>query len=153
MQFTITRRQLGTTHVCYIDDEDVGKLAGRKWHIQQIRATFYVASRRVYLHNVIGGALPPGYTWDHINGDGLDNRKENLRPATHAEQMQNKRSYRGSSSVFRGVNWWASRRKWRAQCTLNGRLYHLGLFSDEAEAGAVAAAFRAAHMPFAVPGR
>ena len=154
MQFTITRRHVGTTHVCYIDDDDAEKLAGRKWRIHPSSQTCYVwtgtGNRSVFLHNVIGGALPPGYTWDHINGDGLDNRKENLRPATHAQQMQNQRSNKGSTSVFRGVYWHAAARKWRALCGLNGKKYDLGLFEDEAEAGAAAAAFRAEHMPFSV---
>ena len=158
MQFTITRRRIGTTHVCHIDDEDAEKLAGRTWRIHPSRhSVLYVVAgdgpSRARLHNVIGGALPPGYTWDHINGDGLDNRKANLRPATHAQQGQNHRSHGDSASVFRGVYWYAASRKWQAQCKLNGKKYHLGYFEDEAEAGAVAAAFRSEHMPFAVEGR
>lgn len=53
MQFTITRKHLGTTHVVYIDDEDAEKLAGRRWGVRTGHATFYVygGRGRANLHN------------------------------------------------------------------------------------------------------
>lgn len=85
---------------------------------------------------------------DHINRDKLDNRRGNLRVATDAESAQNKGSYRGSSSAYRGVYWHADSQKWKAAVRLNGRKHYLGAFDDEAEAAEVARAFRAVHMPY-----
>jgi hypothetical protein len=72
---------------------------------------------------------------DHVNGDGLDNRRSNLRVCTHAENARNQSSRtRMSTSRFRGVVWAKDRRKWRAMIGDNGRTVHLGNFTDEIEA-------------------
>jgi AP2 domain/HNH endonuclease len=71
---------------------------------------------------------------DHINGNGLDNRRTNLRPATSAENARNRRSQRGSSSPYKGVSWIRSRRNWRANLRVGDRLIHLGSYTDPADA-------------------
>jgi hypothetical protein len=84
---------------------------------------------------------------DHKNRNRLDNRRENLRVVTSAENAQNlERNY--GRSRHRGVAWHKVTKKWRAVVRLDGRQHHLGYFDDEDEAGAVASAFRAQHMPF-----
>lgn len=85
---------------------------------------------------------------DHVNFDKLDHRRSNLRIVTNAQNCQNKRVRIGTSSKYRGVTWWARMEQWHAQAFLGGKSYHLGYFADEDEAGAVAAAWRAEHMPF-----
>lgn len=67
---------------------------------------------------------------DHINGDGLDNRRENLRICTHAENTRNKRMLGANTSGFKGVSWHKGDRKFRAQITVNKRKIHLGNFDD-----------------------
>lgn len=69
---------------------------------------------------------------DHKNGDGLDNRRCNLRIATHAQNSQNQRKQLGErSSRFKGVskNW--NRESWRAQICDNGTRKYLGYFKTE----------------------
>lgn len=106
---------------------------------------------RIYMHReVLGlGTRTLDNETDHINGDGLDNRRCNLRVVTHAQNMQNRPRHRGSASQYRGV--WLDKRQmvWRAEVNLNGKRYRLGSFRSEDEAGAVVADWRVEHMPFA----
>jgi hypothetical protein len=69
---------------------------------------------------------------DHINGDGLDNRKSNLRTATHRQNAWNSRAY--GKSKYKGI--WQVREtgKWCARIKVNGKVRNLGRFSDEVEA-------------------
>ena len=87
---------------------------------------------------------------DHINRVKLDNRRNNLRPATRDEQMQNIPARRGASSAYRGVRWFARDKKWQATVSHDGRQKHLGYFHSELEAAKVARAARARLMPYAV---
>ncbi len=84
----------------------------------------------IRMHNFITG-------WrfvDHINGDGLDNRRANLRPATHASNNRNRGGTRLNTSGYKGVTWHKRGRKWMAQIHHKGKHYHLGLFTDLTEA-------------------
>lgn len=83
----------------------------------------------VLLHKLI---FPEAEEVDHRNGNGLDNRRENLRPATHRQNLANQRPQVGRSSRFKGVSWDVGRSKWRAYIDKPQR--HLGRFSDEIEA-------------------
>ncbi len=69
---------------------------------------------------------------DHINGDRLDNRPENLREATQAEQQQNTKRRKDNSSGFTGVR--KSLRKWQALIAINGKRKHLGNFDTPEQA-------------------
>jgi hypothetical protein len=141
-----------------VDDEDAC-LAERQWHLNKgaARSFFYVGGVWVprYMHRVILDVAEPRVLVDHINGDKLDNRRENLRFATTAENAQNRhrRQSTNPSSVYRGVTFHGEKGKWVARARLNGKLHHLGYFSDEHEAGAVVAAWRRDHMPFSPDAR
>ena len=71
---------------------------------------------------------------DHVNHDGLDNRRRNLRPVTPAQNSANRRPNRDHSSAFKGVGWEKDSRRWRASMRVNGRLISLGRFADESDA-------------------
>lgn len=66
---------------------------------------------------------------DHINGNGLDNRKENLRFVTHRQNMQNQ--HRQKTSVFPGVCFDKRVGRWASQIRVNGKLKHFGSFTSE----------------------
>lgn len=85
---------------------------------------------------------------DHRNGDGLDNRRANLRVVTRAQNAQNVVARIGTSSRYRGVSWDHERRAWRARVTVGGRVYRLGRWQSEDEAAHATASFRLAHMPY-----
>lgn len=93
-----------------------------------VYARAIVGDRRKLLHNHITG-------WpmcDHVNGDGLDNRRANLRPATRSQNMANRRKGSGASR-FKGVYIHAPGR-WKAQIRIGGKHTYLGLFDREEDA-------------------
>lgn len=106
-------------------------------------------SRQIFLHREITG-LKHGdkREVDHINGDKLDNRRENLRVVTRAQNGQNVASQRNASSSHRGVSFYKQTNCWVAFCGVNGQKVHLGYHKTELEAAKAASAFRAQHLPF-----
>lgn len=86
----------------------------------------------VAMHRLIMNA-PEGSLVDHINGDGLDNRRENLRLATQSENLRNRRKYKGSSKYL-GVGWNKWRGVWVATVGYENRVLNLGTFKTEEEA-------------------
>lgn len=126
--------------VALVDDEDFDYLSQYKWCAHKGRNNIFYAVRNVRnkkgatmfkMHSVIIGT-PSGMDTDHINGDGLDNRKTNLRVVTRRQNIQN--LHIPKSSKYPGVTWNKNTRKWRALIRISDRLCHLGLFTDEDEA-------------------
>jgi hypothetical protein len=127
-----------------VDAADERILSEYKWWPQWNEGpqTYYATAHarlpgsraKVSLHRLLLNARP-GQQIDHRNGNGLDNRRSNLRPATPPQNAFNTRSRRGSSSIFRGVNWHTARSKWQVGIRINNRRRHLGYFANEAEAG------------------
>ena len=87
----------------------------------------------ISLHRVITGAKP-GQCVDHVDGNGLNNQRANLRLATTSQNAINRGPQRDNTSGFKGVYWYKHDGKWRAQIRVNGKGYVLGCFSDPAEA-------------------
>lgn len=86
--------------------------------------------KRVFLHRLI--AEPPaGMLVDHINGDSLDNRRDNLRCCTHRQNSQNMRKYSGKHR-FKGIR--QEGRRWRAEIRREGRTQHIGTFDNDVDA-------------------
>lgn len=86
-----------------------------------------------YFHREILG-FPTGEI-DHKNGDGLDNRRENLRVCSRLENNRNQRkSKRPLTSKYKGVSWDKKSKKWLAHISIMNKCKYLGVFSDEWEA-------------------
>lgn len=117
-----------------------GHLNGNGYVYVRIEGVLYLAHRLVWL---IHYDQWPKDQIDHINGDRVDNRIENLREATNAENHQNKSSRINSSSRFVGVHWEPRYGKWQAQITLNGKQKYLGSFHTEESAAAAYAEAKA----------
>ena len=83
------------------------------------------------VHDVVweqfNGKKPKGFQIDHINGNKLDNRIENLRLATYAENQWNAKTRVDNKSGVKGVSWHKATQKWRAQIKQNKVLYDLGV--------------------------
>jgi hypothetical protein len=91
-----------------------------------------------------------GLQVDHINGNGLDNRKANLRICTPSQNGCNRNRISRSQSGFKGVRWLKERCNWRAEIGLYSRHYNLGSFSSAIEAAlAYDKAARELHGEFA----
>lgn len=124
-------------HVTLIDDEDFNLISDYKWYAS-ITKDGHVYAKNIYkrkslfLHRVISKAKK-GDIVDHINGNTLDNRKENLRVTTHSENAFNSRNKKGRFP--RGIYKYDNRNKpWFAQIHKEGVRYCLGYFYTEREA-------------------
>lgn len=71
---------------------------------------------------------------DHINRDTLDNRRENLRLATHSQNAINRGKHRDNTSGYKGVSWFKRDQKWKAQIVTNRKHTYLGLFDNPIDA-------------------
>jgi hypothetical protein len=123
-----------------------GKVAGtverRGYRRITINAKLYWAHRLAWLY--VHGEMPENDI-DHIDGDPLNNRIENLRDVSHADNGKNaKRPARNTSGVV-GVVWDSCNRKWRAQITVNQKNMHIGRYIDKADAIAARAAAEVRH--------
>ena len=128
-----------------VDESDFESCMQKKWR----RTAGYAShgSRSLYMHRFLVGV--PGLTVDHINGDKLDNRRSNLRLATNAEQQQNKRARKDSTTGRRGV-YHTPYGKFYVQVTIGGVVHHGGHHSTLDEADLAAHALRAKLQPFSV---
>ncbi len=79
---------------------------------------------------------PENFVVDHINHNGLDNRKANLRLATRTQNNCNRRKHNRNKchSRFKGVSWHKHRKRWSAQINIYRKRKSLGYFEDETEA-------------------
>jgi hypothetical protein len=73
---------------------------------------------------------------DHINGDKTDNRIDNLREATHAQNQQNKGKAQNNTSGYTGVTFDKAKNKWKAAIYKDRKRYHLGYYDTPEEAHA-----------------
>lgn len=111
----------------------------------------------ILLHRFLVDASP-GEEVDHINGDRMDNRAENLRVCSHQENSQNTRIPSHNTSGFKGVCRSSNGKRWRAYIVMDGKQSHLGTFDTPEEAArrydksAVANFGRFARLNFAVLG-
>ena len=120
-----------------VDAADFAALSKYKWYAQATDGgrTFYACrtrrGRAYAMHRQIMKP-PKGMVVDHINGNGLDNRRCNLRVCTQLQNSQNSRRRRPGKSRFRGV--FPRGDKWEAKVQHNGKDNYLGLFDTEVEA-------------------
>lgn len=121
--------------VTIIDNKDDMYIMYRPWYKSSYG--YAVRSSPVgieFLHRYIIGAKK-GDEVDHINGDKLDNRKENLRIVSRSENRQNQhqkqRNGKHFSSKYKGVYWNKDTKSWRTRITKNRKAYEGGLFNDE----------------------
>lgn len=129
---------LSQNKVAIVDDEDFARLSKNKWAFIPVGSGYARSTTRksaVYMHRLIMNC-PKGSTIDHINGDGLDNRKANLRICTQAQNAKNMRLSKLSTSGYKGVYWSKHAKKWRASITVNYKMKNLGYFSTKEEAHA-----------------
>ena len=129
--------------VAVVDDADYEWLSRYRWMASMARAGYWRAvrwvgtrakHRAVFMHREIIGAQP-GQLVDHRNGDGLDNRRANLRACSSRQNQQNRRGswaasgYKGVHQLHRLLS-----KPWVAQIQVEGRSMHLGYFATPEEA-------------------
>lgn len=151
MEDSSNTREIALTHgfVSLVDDEDYGKVSQFDWHAKRgstRRAVWYAAvslykedaekigKRFMRMHQLILGFPEIPLVVDHINGDGLDNRRQNLRLADRSQNCMNCSPLKNCSSKFKGVGWHKRVGKWQARICAYGKSRYVGHFSDEIEA-------------------
>ncbi len=126
--------------VAVIDDCDFELVSQFRWCARPRcsgDSKFYAHRRSgpnkwVFMHRFVMRIADSSYPEiDHKNGDGLDNRKENLRICTHIQNLANSGS-RGGTSQFKGVS--RHRKKWQVSIRADGKRFFLGVFDKEIEA-------------------
>lgn len=120
--------------VAVIDFDDFEKVRDLKWCAVKGGNNFYAASYRgkkyVSLHRIVTDC-PPNLEVNHINGDGLDNRRENLQVCTCQQNLAAYcRKKKGASSKYRGVARHTQTKRWQAYC----KNTYLGIFDSEEKA-------------------
>lgn len=146
---------LANGQIALVDDVDYKRLRKFRWHASPQKHTTYAVfclptrggKRTIYMQNFLLRPAP-GYVVDHVNHDGLDCRRSNLRIATEAQNGFNRRSA-GNRTGFRGVIKRGS--KFWAAVAAYGQRYRAGPFDDAVgAANAYDALARKVHGEFAV---
>jgi len=118
-----------------VDDDMFDEVACYKWQAQRNGNTYYAGRTNnrvsVTMHRqVLGLKHGDGKIVDHINRDGLDNRRANLQVANYMINGRNHGNYKSSTSGYAGVNWHKVQKKWQARLRVNGEQVYLGVYSD-----------------------
>jgi len=126
-----------------VDPQDYVWLKNFNWHLNESRSVSYAVrtalawegrkATTVQMHREI---LPvaPGLVVDHINHNGLDNRRANLRPADKKQNAYNRRKSKNKKGKYKGVYWHKHSNKWYAVIWIDGRMKNLGYFDSEEDA-------------------
>ena len=136
-----------------IDAADVDLVSGFNWYAKPGGGTVYAArtdaatNKTARMHTVVAPA-PDGLVVDHIDGNGLNNCRKNLRHATHIENCQNQRLAKNNASGFKGVSWHKARRKWIMQIAGGGKRIARYFDTPEQARDAYAKSSAALHKEF-----
>ena len=120
-----------------VDDCDFNLILSNNWYARTYTNTEHVyfgatiQSKPVLLHREIMGH-PKGLTVDHVSGDTLDNRRENLRVCTIAENLRNRKVAKHSSTGLKGVQ--KHRNLYRVRISVGGRRVIVGTYKCPIEA-------------------
>ena len=127
--------------VARIDDADYELATGDRWYAAHQGTSWYAMTNirtppgqptTLRMHRLVMGARP-GQELDHVNHNGLDNRRVNLRFCTSAENNQNRQKTRGSSR-HKGVYWKKDKKMWAARIMHEGVFRYIGYFTGELSA-------------------
>lgn len=94
----------------------------------QLFGKMYKAHRLVWLY--VNGTWPKEEI-DHVDGNGLNNRIENLRDVSRPENRKNIKRTKANTSGFMGVCWKPERKAWTAKIKINGKVIYLGTFKNK----------------------
>lgn len=125
-------------YVALVDDEDYERLNQWKWCAHKDKTTFY-ADRNIYNNGKqttirMHWEVLNGKGIDHIDHNGLNNQKSNLRRCTQSENMMNASKRENTSSIYKGVCFFKRYNKWTAYININKKPIFLGNFYTEVEA-------------------
>jgi hypothetical protein len=127
--------------VALVDDEDFEFLHQFKWyasfeHVFYAKRTVVIngIKRKVYMHHAVIGKPAEDMVCDHIDGNGLNNTKNNLRFLSRSQNSRNRHKHKNNSSSYVGVCWHKGRNRWVSRIKRDGKSIHLGYFAEEEKA-------------------
>lgn len=131
--------------IALIDDEDFELVNKYRWYAHKRNNNFYVRTSikknsqftKIEIHRLIMNTIDSNNFVDHIDGNGLNNQKSNLRICTHHQNLMNQQKRKNTSSKYKGVRWHKLTQKWQSRIQINKKQIHLGLFITEYEAAIV----------------
>lgn len=134
--------QLSKGKVALVDDEYFTALSNYKWHAMKDGQNWYACmtigsknhQKRLMMHRVILQLEDPTIVCDHIDGDGLNNQKLNLRKCSNQENGRNRRVNRTNSTGYKGVLFKPARKMYQASINVNGKFIFGGHFPNAIEA-------------------
>ena len=129
-------------NIFYFDLEDYNKIKDYNWYVNDqhyLLARVNIGNKKVKdirMHRIIMDVEDPNIEIDHIHGikSRNDNRKSNLRLATHSQNNINKDKASNNTSGVKGVTWDKRTGKWRVRITVNKVTHELGFFDEFEEA-------------------
>jgi hypothetical protein len=124
--------------VAIVDDDMFEELSKFKWYFNKgyaVRQTpgRHIDRKKICMHREII-RTPDDLETDHINHNTLDNRRENLRICTVAENQHNQNIQKMNTSGYKGITWIPSYQKWKAMIRVNNKRVFLGYFKSSVDA-------------------
>jgi hypothetical protein len=123
-----------------IDDDDYDLISQFKWFSSKNRNVFYaektdfIGSKKIKtkMHRLILNITNKKNQIDHIDGNGLNNKKNNLRICSHSTNLRNCKTPSTNTSGYKGVCWHNNR--WEARMKVNGKIINFGNFNNKDKA-------------------
>jgi len=118
-----------------VDSADYYDLIKYRWFAESSGKTFYAIrslphQKKIKMHRHITNA-PADLVVDHIDHNGLNNCRSNLRLCTRAQNIRNAPLRNSGTSKYKGVSWFANGKKWVATIRSNNKRHHIGYFDNE----------------------
>jgi len=139
----IIESKIHGTYSTLVNENDWSNIKQHKWYLlpTPTKGKYYAATKikiqekitTITMHRLIMNT-PKNKVTDHINGNTLDNRKENLRICTSAENQYNRGPQKNNTSGYKGVSWNKQDKKWRAAVKHFGKQIYLGSYNNKEEA-------------------
>ena len=132
-QITLSQGQ-----IAIVDDQDFEELSKYNWFPQKGCNTVYAVrnstvngkAKTISMHRHVLGITDGNTHCDHINGNGIDNRRENLRPCTRSENHKNKVLYKSNATGFKGVSLHKVTGRFQSSICVDGTQKYLGLYEN-----------------------
>ena len=109
--------------------DEAGSISNHGYRQVSINNKLYLQHRLIWIMH----GNDPEDCLDHIDGDKLNNRIENLRVATVSQNAMNRKRYSNNTSGIKGVNWDKNRSRWQGRVEIKSKLYTTSYFKDKEE--------------------
>ncbi len=120
-----------------VDDEDYERVSNHSWCILKLKCCYAqtrINKKTITLHRFLLNLTDSKIKVDHIDGDGLNNQKSNLRIATTQQNNFNRKGESSNISGYKGVVFRSKQKRWLAQIRVNKQYFYLGTYDSKEDA-------------------